>query len=298
MPNHKSYSATHVEIIHSLCAQGLKAKDIFNLKRPEFQDFPVYKIQKILGKEGLADPKRRHGRLNAHYLTEEEIQRLESLFQNGGLTLPDRAIAKRLGITVDNVENYRRRHYGKVTGKPRSETQLESSRRKNISIQFVQRRKQFYAHMCKERTRLILASTRLPARVCNVCKEPWYASTQFYYYTGMFKADGITKKFYAACRLCMREIGFLRRLGKTEDEILSLMSQLYVHRPLATTHELTLRLSDDCTRNCKDPLHACTSCGKSWFCNDRYFVTACADGKKVITNTCLACNVVRRFYSR
>ena len=296
-------SSGQLEIIKGQVRQGLKAKAIFLSNQQILHGLGakviVSAIQRIIRREGLTDKKRSELVSQAPRLTPEKKQQLLEVMRGTGKDLPDSAVALEMRVSSQSVYWLRTRTIGKVQGpKRRYSAVIEQERRKKISRSYAQKRKRLYNALYSLQDRLEAERFRAPLKDCNVCGDLRFETGDFFQKTTQKKKNG-DAYFPPTCRICLAEMDFLKRGGKRREEILKQMRELYRLKPERARGELECLLRIHTKQRCVDRLVRCRHCRTLWFWNRQYFRVINGNGGVArLTECCLACPALRRFFSK
>lgn len=282
-----------IQVVRDLVqGQGMKAKAILECNMPALANCKRGRIQWIIRRAGLADPKR------VKRLTPEQKQELVT-YVSEHTEEPGPAVATKFGVDMRTVSRLRIKMFGKSDHNHRVAPDTEKQRRKDISRFYARKREELYNKLCSERAKLQVQLNNLEPRACNVCNEEWYWALPFFRNSSQRRADGSAVP-EATCTICRSEMAILKRLGKTPDEIKQIMHNLVWMRPIKTVEQLTGQFRHDTAQRCMDPLANCHTCKKQWYHNGNYFHVNGTNGGRKLLHICQACPAKRskrKFFS-
>lgn len=206
MPNHKKWTDDKLTIVKELAGvQGLTARAIFELQKPELAEFTERAIQNVMARHGYTDSKRSAQRKRARRLNQDEKDQLVEYLEGAGAKKSNRAVAKKLKVPLSSVEYWRKKLGQQVDRKKvfgSAVYRRNTSRRVRLYGQELReaRRAQFHAR----RQRLVKQLRKKPDKVCKTCKEPWFADEFFYYRASTRRKDGQVTLF-GTCKACVSE---------------------------------------------------------------------------------------------
>ncbi|MGA3041737.1 MAG: hypothetical protein ABSF54_13200 [Bryobacteraceae bacterium] len=170
-------------------------------------------ISKMMGRHGLGNPAIKERARQAQRFDPARRQEFQRFLLGEGRLLPSVAIARQWGLAQKTVTAYRRRLGIQLSWQEaRSSDEFRRQHRKRAAA-FVahtrerwncwrERRKQAWQRL---RQQLAERSAPPPARVCQSCGEPWYATREFFHVRTRHSPSGVKISYCRICRLCRAE---------------------------------------------------------------------------------------------
>ena len=101
MPYHTKWTDDRLAVVRELASeQGLTARAIFALQRPELTGFTERAIQNTMARFGYTDPRRSAQRKRARRLTKDEKERLIEYLEGDGAKKSNKLVAKKLKVPL------------------------------------------------------------------------------------------------------------------------------------------------------------------------------------------------------